>query len=71
MAVLVASSELEELLWICHRIAVMNHGRVVAVLPPHRGCATKERIPDVPRPRCLNGLDGQVSAAGPDRPARI
>jgi ABC-type sugar transport system ATPase subunit len=42
MAVLVASSELEELLWICHRIAVMNHGRVVAVLD--RAEATKERI---------------------------
>jgi ABC-type sugar transport system ATPase subunit len=42
MAVLVASSELEELLSICHRIAVMNHGRVVAVLD-HAG-ATKERI---------------------------
>ena len=41
-AVLVASSELEELLWICHRIAVMNHGRVVAVLD--RAEATKERI---------------------------
>jgi ABC-type sugar transport system ATPase subunit len=42
MAVLVASSELEELLSICHRIAVMNHGRVVSVLD-HAG-ATKERI---------------------------
>ena len=29
MAVLVASSELEELLLICHRIAVMSHGRIV------------------------------------------
>jgi ribose transport system ATP-binding protein len=42
MALVVASSELEELLWICHRIAVMNHGRVVAVLD--RADATKERI---------------------------
>jgi len=42
MAVLVASSELEELLWICHRIAVMNHGRVVDVVD--REDATKERI---------------------------
>jgi ribose transport system ATP-binding protein len=41
-AVLVASSELEELLWICHRIAVMNHGRVVEVID--RAEATKERI---------------------------
>jgi ABC-type sugar transport system ATPase subunit len=41
-AVLVASSELEELQLICHRIAVMNHGRVVAILD-HRD-ATKERI---------------------------
>jgi ribose transport system ATP-binding protein len=42
MAVLVASSELEELLWICHRIAVLNHGRVVTVVD--RAEATKERI---------------------------
>ncbi len=42
MAVLVASSELEELLWICNRIAVMNHGRVVEVLRTAE--ATKERI---------------------------
>ncbi len=41
-AVLVASSELEELLWICHRIAVMNHGRVAEVID--RSEATKERI---------------------------
>ncbi|HEY3611833.1 MAG TPA: sugar ABC transporter ATP-binding protein [Pseudonocardiaceae bacterium] len=42
MAVLVASSELEELLWIRHRIAVLNHGRLVAVVD--RAEATKERI---------------------------
>jgi ABC-type sugar transport system ATPase subunit len=42
MAVLVASSELEELLWICHRIAVLNHGRVVEVVD--RAEVTKERI---------------------------
>ncbi len=42
MAVLVASSELEELLSICHRIAVMNHGRTVEVID--HGDATKERI---------------------------
>jgi ribose transport system ATP-binding protein len=42
MAVLVASSELEELQLICHRIAVMNHGRVAAMLT-HQD-ATKERI---------------------------
>jgi ribose transport system ATP-binding protein len=30
LAVLVASSELEELMWICHRIVVMAKGRVVA-----------------------------------------
>jgi ribose transport system ATP-binding protein len=42
MAVLVASSELEELLRICNRIAVMNHGRVVEVVD--RDDATKERI---------------------------
>ncbi|MFE0465101.1 sugar ABC transporter ATP-binding protein [Kitasatospora sp. NPDC058965] len=33
LAVLVASSELEELLRICHRIVVMAHGRIVADLP--------------------------------------
>ena len=42
MAVLVASSELEELQLICHRIAVMNSGRVVSVL--NRAEATKEQI---------------------------
>lgn len=42
MAVLAASSELEELLWICNRIAVMNHGRVVEVID--RQQATKEAI---------------------------
>jgi ribose transport system ATP-binding protein len=42
MGVLVASSELEELLWICHRIAVMNHGRIVEIVD--RENATKERI---------------------------
>ncbi|MFI0901508.1 sugar ABC transporter ATP-binding protein [Streptomyces sp. NPDC020983] len=36
LAVLVASSELEELLWICHRIVVMARGRVVADLPRER-----------------------------------
>jgi ribose transport system ATP-binding protein len=36
LAVLVASSELEELLWICHRIVVMARGRVVADLPRDR-----------------------------------
>jgi ribose transport system ATP-binding protein len=42
MAVLVASSELEELLLICHRIAVMNHGRTVEIIDHDE--ATKERI---------------------------
>ncbi|MBF9069024.1 sugar ABC transporter ATP-binding protein [Streptacidiphilus fuscans] len=42
LAVLVASSELEELLWICHRIVVMAQGRIVADLP--REHFTKERI---------------------------
>ena len=36
LAVLVASSELEELLWICHRIVVMAHGRAVADIPRDR-----------------------------------
>jgi ribose transport system ATP-binding protein len=65
MAVLVASSELEELLWICHRIVVMNHGRVVDVI--ERDQATKERImraaagtiagppPPSPTPPATNG----------------
>ncbi|HUZ37447.1 MAG TPA: sugar ABC transporter ATP-binding protein [Streptosporangiaceae bacterium] len=42
MAVLVASSELEELLSICHRIAVMNNGRTVQIIDHDQ--ATKERI---------------------------
>jgi ABC-type sugar transport system ATPase subunit len=42
MAVLVVSSELEELQLICHRIAVMRRGRIAAILP-HQD-ATKERI---------------------------
>jgi ribose transport system ATP-binding protein len=42
MAVLVASSELEELQLICHRIAVLRYGRVTAVLAGDD--ATKERI---------------------------
>jgi ABC-type multidrug transport system ATPase subunit len=42
MAVLAASSELEELQLICHRIVVMNHGTIAAVLS-HQD-ATKERI---------------------------
>jgi ABC-type sugar transport system ATPase subunit len=42
MAVLVASSELEELQLICHRIAVLRYGRVTAVL--EGADATKERI---------------------------
>jgi ABC-type sugar transport system ATPase subunit len=33
LAVVAASSELEELLWICHRIVVMAHGRIVADIP--------------------------------------
>jgi len=36
LAVLAASSELEELLWICHRIVVMAHGRIVADIPRER-----------------------------------
>ncbi|MEY9965360.1 ribose transport system ATP-binding protein [Streptacidiphilus sp. MAP12-16] len=36
LAVIAASSELEELLWICHRIVVMAHGRVVADIPRER-----------------------------------
>jgi ABC-type sugar transport system ATPase subunit len=42
MAVVVASSELEELLHIATSIAVMNHGRIVDVID--RADATKERI---------------------------
>lgn len=42
MTVVAASSELEELLLISHRIAVMNRGRLVAVLD--RDEATKEAI---------------------------
>jgi ABC-type sugar transport system ATPase subunit len=64
MAVVAASSELEELLWICHRIAVMHRGRVAAVID--RAQATKENImtaaatgaalqPSATRPDELNG----------------
>ena len=42
LAVVAAPSELEELLWICHRIAVMHRGRVAAVFD--RAEATKENI---------------------------
>jgi ribose transport system ATP-binding protein len=36
LAVIAASSELEELLWICHRIVVMSRGQVVANIPRDR-----------------------------------
>jgi ABC-type sugar transport system ATPase subunit len=42
MAILVASSELEELLSICHRIVVMRRGRITAQL--ERSEFSKERI---------------------------
>jgi len=42
MAIIVASSELEELLDICHRIVVLRHGRVAADLD--RTDFSKERI---------------------------
>jgi ABC-type sugar transport system ATPase subunit len=42
MAVLVVSSELEELMLICHRIVVMARGRITAELA--RGDWSKERI---------------------------
>jgi len=42
MAIIVASSELEELLDICHRIVVLRHGRVVSDV--NRAEFSKERI---------------------------
>jgi len=42
MAIIVASSELEELLDICHRVVVLRHGRVAANL--NRAEFSKERI---------------------------
>jgi ABC-type sugar transport system ATPase subunit len=42
MAILIVSSELEELLAICHRIVVLKHGRVAARLD--RSAFSKERI---------------------------
>jgi len=42
MAILVASSELEELTGICHRIVVLRHGRITAEL--ERSEFSKERI---------------------------
>ncbi|MEU0858504.1 sugar ABC transporter ATP-binding protein [Streptomyces griseofuscus] len=59
LAVLVASSELEELLWICHRIVVMAHGRIVADLPRDR--FGKEVI--------MTAAAGTQSAAAPQRKA--
>jgi ABC-type sugar transport system ATPase subunit len=62
MAVVAASSELEELLWICHRIAVMHRGEVAAVLD--RAEATKENIMTA----AATGLARQDTATGPDEP---
>jgi ribose transport system ATP-binding protein len=42
MAIVVASSELEELLSICHRIVVMRNGAITAELD--RSEFSKERI---------------------------
>jgi ABC-type sugar transport system ATPase subunit len=42
MAIIVASSELEELLDICHRIVVLRHGRMTADI--NRSEFSKERI---------------------------
>jgi ABC-type sugar transport system ATPase subunit len=42
MAILVVSSELEELLGICHRIVVLKHGRVTSGF--ERASFSKERI---------------------------
>jgi ribose transport system ATP-binding protein len=73
MAVLVASSELEELLWICHRIAVLNHGRLATVID--RAEATKERImtaaagtaPVTPMTEdAIEAVSDAVSNAGPE-----
>ncbi|HEY5457562.1 MAG TPA: sugar ABC transporter ATP-binding protein [Acidothermaceae bacterium] len=62
MAVLLASSELEELLWMCHRIAVMNHGVVVDVID--RDDATKERIM-----RAAAGTSTEPTQPSPPDPA--
>lgn len=60
LAVLAASSELEELLWICHRILVMAHGRIVADLPrEHFG---KERIMTAATSRPEPAANGEGSA---------
>jgi ABC-type sugar transport system ATPase subunit len=63
LAVLVASSELEELLWICHRIVVMAGGRVVADLP--RAEFGKEKIMSAAagsRTGAGTGPEGKASA---------
>ncbi|WP_327287605.1 sugar ABC transporter ATP-binding protein [Streptomyces sp. NBC_01198] len=63
LAVLVASSELEELMWICHRIVVMSHGQVVADIP--RDGFGKETIMTAAagtRSRLLDGQQGKASA---------
>jgi ribose transport system ATP-binding protein len=62
MAVLVASSELEELLRICSRIAVMNHGRITLVVD--RAEATKELIMTA-----AAGTGVPDPAGGPSEPA--
>jgi ribose transport system ATP-binding protein len=59
MAVLVASSELEELQLICHRIAVLRRGLVTAVLSGDD--ATKERIMTA----AAGTGDSQVAANSP------
>jgi ribose transport system ATP-binding protein len=64
MAVLVASSELEELQLICHRVAVMNHGKVAAVLT-HQD-ATKERIMSAAAGRAQ--VTAAAAAAVPNTP---
>jgi ABC-type sugar transport system ATPase subunit len=63
MAVVAASSELEELLWICHRIAVMHRGRVAAVI--ERAEATKENIMTAAATGvALNGPEGRPDTNG-------
>ena len=62
LAVLVASSELEELLWICHRIVVMAHGRVVADIPREK--FSKEAIMTAAAGTQADAAGTQVDTAG-------
>lgn len=61
MAVLVASSELPELLRLCDRIVVMREGRVAGELPADR--ASQEAVLSLAMP--AGGLEAEISGVAP------